>query len=291
MPLRLWRKEGWIRICGKLKEPFEEKTNSLFVIHWRALTSTLDTRIEPAAPEGNQVLLLEQGRNVIQTTGVGNQGRVSLQVRITEPGTEIPGMRTMDQARADMGAVQMDPLTRVRLAILTPEPFVSTDEVAIADVVLINPAEQPFDELKFQIRYDPTAVQILDADADNYITTGLNIFDGDFHSVYPFDYHSRNEVDPRRGVITYHMGSTVGASTYPSGTLARIVYRMRRQAGMTSLWFERVDPMTGEIVTDISDRGRSLMGRTEDQAGRVLHGVEVAVRPLDLREKIGAAAE
>ena len=280
LTLRQWRDQGFIQIGGRLTKPMDDIVNDLATIHWVALTSSPRTRIELAAPPGTQVALMEDGKNVIETTGVGNTGRVAMDVRIVPDDAEgIRGMRLIDQTREAMTPL-MDPMTRVRLAIVPPEPFAGTDEVATADIVLINPSDEPFDELQFRIRYDPTAVKILDADVDNYIAAGVNIFDGDFHRTFPFDYHVRNEVDPRRGVIAYHVGSTSGPVTYSGGTVARIVYRMLRQAGNTVFWFDRADPLTGGIATDVSSRGRSLLGDTDDDARQALHGARVTVRPL-----------
>jgi hypothetical protein len=149
-------------------------------------------------------------------------------------------------------------------------------------VVLINPSREAFDGLKFRIRFDPTAVKILDADVDNYIKEGVNIFDGDFHKSFPFEYHGVNRVYMEEGIIDYQVGRTMGPAVYPSGTVARIVYRMERRAGKACFWFEQVDPITGALVTDVSNRGRSLLGDSPATAGEALHGAEIAVRPLNL---------
>src|SRR5690606_37412565 len=93
-----------------------------------------------------------------------------------------------------------------------------------------------------------------------------------------------NQVDPGRGIIEYRAGSMNRSEAYPGGTVARIVFRMLREAGTVRLWFELADPQTGRRVTDIRDAGVSLLGPTDTVAAEALHDVQVAVRPLNLRE-------
>jgi hypothetical protein len=166
--------------------------------------------------------------------------------------------------------------------MVSPSRFVETDGVSVVDIVLLNPAEIEFDEVKFRIRYDPRSIKILDADEGNYITEGINVFDGDFHGSYPFGIHMRNRVDPDIGLIEYHMVSSDGPREYPSGTLARIVFRMRRQAGRTTLRFERLDPLSGQYGTDVAWQGQTLLSIKEGQTAQsAMHGVELDVRPVE----------
>ncbi len=279
-----WPQRGHLQIRGDLPNARDETVSDLVVLHWRALTPALETHLEFRAPEGQAVEVLSGGSNLIQRTNLGNHSRVSMLVRVGAQQEGEVGMRLVSDMRDTMDITEFDEDRRIRLAIVARESSVGTDQVSTADVVLINPNRELFDELRIRIRYDPSAIKMLDADADNYISQGLNLFDGDFHKDFPFDYHGLNEVNPVEGTIDYRMGSMTAPYPYPSGTVARLVYRMKRDAGRTRFLFECADPFSsGRRCTDVTRGGLSLLGSDLEVAEQVLHGTEVIVQPLDLR--------
>lgn len=282
LAVTVWRESGHIRIRGRFAEPLDRLHQSLGVLHWRALGSAGQTRVELGGPAGQSWGLFDGAENLLAESNLGNQSRVSMRVRVRDAGEEAGGFSMNVGAPEAIEDLPVDPDRRMHLVIVSREPFVSTGAVTTADIVLINPDREPIDTLKFRVRYDPRAVKILDADRNNYVTLGLNVFDGDFHEAFPFDFHGTNRVDPEAGVISYHVGSVNGSRVYESGTVARICYRMLRRAGTAAFWFERVDPVTGRRATDVSDQGRSRLGSTPQRARQALHGTEVSVRPLDL---------
>jgi hypothetical protein len=278
----VWREQGYIRLQARLKSPLTQPINAIAQAHWRGLTPTPLTRIDLAAPEGQSVAMFAGGRNVVALSAIGNRSRVGAVVSIASPDGAGQPLRMEKDVRGRMTAVQLDPQTRVRLAIVPSNPYVGSGEVATADVVLINPNDEPLDTIRFRIRYDPTAVKILDADENNYITGGINISDGGSHDRFPFDYQGANAVNPGVGTIDYAMGTLDAPARYSSGTVARIVYRMLREAGQTAFWFERADPLRGSLVSDVSANGVSLLGPNDKVAAEALHGTRVMVRPLEL---------
>ncbi|MCL5269123.1 MAG: hypothetical protein M1457_00870 [bacterium] len=281
--MKVWGEQGFIRIKAAITGPLIEAVNPLATIHWRALAEVPSTRIELTAPPGESVSLLAKGKNIIPAGLAGSNARVDMLVRVALPAPETPGLRLVDDARRMLPAPPLEPGRRLRLAIVAPEREIPPGGVATADVVLLNPEREAFDDLKLRIRFDPQAVEVLDADEDNYITGGTNIFDGDFHEAFPFTSLGENRVDPAHGVISYRMGSTSGPMECGSGVVARIVYRMKRQSGWTAFWFERDDPLAPAPATDVAADGRSLLGPTRAIAAQALHGVQIPVG-------VGAAA-
>ncbi|HOE97124.1 MAG TPA: hypothetical protein PLS90_13220 [Candidatus Sumerlaeota bacterium] len=284
---RVWREEGRLRIAGQLPAPLVEQIEELARVHWRALGPAVQTLIEFEAPAGATTAVYSGGRNLVQPSNLGNLSRLSMAIRIGTEETPEPGLRLMREVRETLETASLPrEENRVRLALVAPktplgEPeLVATGEIGLLDVVLLNPDKELIDEVRFRLRYDPNAVKLLDADEDNYITQGINIFDGDFHEEFPFDFHGRNEVDPHLGAITYHVGSQTAPLAYPSGTIARIVYRMEREAGQALFWFEREEPETGRLLTDVSRAGISLLGAEPAVARAALHGTAVTVEPL-----------
>lgn len=272
--VRVWRDQGYVRVRAELALPLEEIISPLLRIHWQSLAPSPHTLIELDAPEGEAPAVFSGSRNIIDPTGLGSQGRVNMKVRINSPGYEEPGLLRVLEQR-ERWEPSLDPDTRVRLAIVADEAPPAPGEIGLADIVLFNPEEEPFDELKLRVRYNTAAVKVLDADEDNYIRKGINIFDGDFHLRFPFDYHVHNRVEPDHGVIVYHMGSTGGPRPYTSGVVARIVYRRLAGREAPAFWFEYLDPRARTPATDVLVEGRSLLGRGSRVARAALHGLRL----------------
>jgi len=283
--VKAWRERGYIQIQAKLKHPIHGITTDLLKVHWQATTAAIaPTLIELSPPPGEEVAVLEGSKNLVATTGLGNTARVSARLTINPPGNAAPGLVLANAVSQALSPPPTSLKERLRLALVTSNRIVGTGEEATADVVLLNPSALVFDDLRFRIRFDPHAVKILDSDEDNYISSGVNIYDGGFHDQYPFDVHLANNVDSQHGVIDYHVATSEQARAFPSGTLARIVYKMKSQAGRAAFWFEQVDPATHERVTNVTSAGRSLLGDSPATAADALHGMEVLVRPLALGE-------
>lgn len=281
-----WPEDGYLHLSANLRERVTGSVTDLFVTHWRAKAAGPATEIAFIAPEADRDIVIGAGEdNLIAPTHLGNQGWVAMRVRVQEPVESGDGLLSIAQINSSGREglrVSNDPNRRVRLALLPRHEAVGTGEIGTVDVVLLNPALEPIDALRFTINYDPEMIKILDADEDNYIAKGLNIFDGDFHYAFPFDHHVRNEVDPERGLIRYEMRRQTTPEAFAGGTVARIVFRMERLAGVVPFTFEWVDPISGIRGTDVLRDGESLLGTSREQAAEVLHGTRVSVAIEDL---------
>jgi hypothetical protein len=274
-----WRKQGYLRIRATLREPLAQVVNPLCVVHWRALAATLLTRVDVDAPAGEAAAIMNGAKNLIATTNMGNRSRVGAIVVIDDHDQDSDPFKMADETLDRLTPVNLDEAERARLIVEPAAPVVDEGAIGTADVVLVNPERRPVDRLRFCIRYDPDVVKIMDADQNNYITDGINLFDGDFHARFPFDFHRANAVDPDQGLIVYDMGMMGGAKRLGSGVVARIVFRMARANGEAGFVFERSKPLTGEVVTDVSDGGISLLGEDDATACQALHDGHVTARP------------
>lgn len=276
----VWRSQGFIHLSCELAQPAKEMVQPLATINWAALHASPSTTVFLQAPEGKELGIYEGTTNILEISKIGNEGIVSMQARIIDPDADenptILEVKTgedpfMPSAREGRG---------VHLALMPTDDEVHPGEVSTIDIALVNPDVVGFDEIRFRIRFDPEAVEILDADEDNYITDGVNIYDGGFHDREPFENHGKNHVDSLHGIIDYVMGSAKGLRPYPSGTVARIVFRMKRVAGSTAFWFDGLDPKTNQYASDVRANGRSLLGPANGRGVEGLHNALIYVAPL-----------
>lgn len=277
----VWRGRGYIHLSGRFKSPASQLIQSMVTINWEAsqVTGQIEIGIEHPPDETNGIYAGEV--NTLELSEVGNQGIVPMHVRIGHAAGEESDLpfRILQEGEDPFRPSRSD-RRGARLALVPRSEDVAPGEVSTIDVVLINPDVVEFDDLRFRLRYDPSAVQILDADEENYITTGVNIYDGGFHAELPFDMHELNNVDKRVGTVDYRVRNADRLRPYPSGTIARIVYRMKRRAGSAAIWFETLDPTTGGMISDVRARGESILGDAGEDPVRALHNTAIRVAPL-----------
>lgn len=276
---RVWRETGYVHIAAQLGHPLADAATPLVQINWKALAPDVESYIDLAAPRDEEKTgVYAAGRNLLVNNFFNDPGAVRMRVQIQAHMTDDYKEKDVETLRQTLAAADLKPLERVRLAIVPNNELTAAGQVGTADVVLLNPAGLDLDHIRLRIRYQPELVEVLDADQDNYITQGINIFDGDFHERFPFDSLIANRVRPAGGVIDYEVGSLTGARSYRGGTIARIVYRALKPTERAVFWFDVNDPRTSLRATDVSSEGVSLLGRTDEIAAAALHGAEVKIQ-------------
>jgi hypothetical protein len=98
---------------------------------------------------------------------------------------------------------------------------------------------------------------VVDTHEGNWIEQGVNIWDGGYHELFPFDLHVANTADNAAGHIEYRMGYTQETILAP-GTLATIRFRVKRRGRLLALSF---DPEH----TAVRFLGEDLLGDPEDE--------------------------
>ncbi len=273
----LWRNRGYLRLRGKFKAPLPQLVQPLFTINWQARGTPTQTEIEFSPPSGCQGGIFAGEKNCLALSDVGNRGLVSLEVRVAPSEENLKDDRPTVIARGEDPFLPGVILERgVHLALTSAKTDVESGQIATLDVALINPDWIPFDSLRFRLRFDPQIVEILDADENNYITKGINIYDGGFHDAMPFDLHLANEVNSNAGTIDYRVGDLQGVHSYPSGAVARVVFRVRQDAAEALFWFDAGSDTEGPLC-DIRARGRSILGNPGEKPAESLHNLRIAV--------------
>ncbi len=276
------RESGYIHIHGIFKSPNTQVLQPIATINWAARQGPTTAIVSIEPPPGEESGLFAGATNALELSDIGNDGLVPLEVRIFESEEETEeNDEALRIVQPGEDPTIPDPAKNrgVHLALVPREKNVTRGGVSTMDVVVMNPLLVEFDELRFQLRYDPETVEILDADEDNYIVDGLNIYDGGFHEKMPFDAHLANTVNPRRGTVDYWVANSNATRAYPSGPVARVVYRVKKAAPESrnaAFWFQSEDA-TGVTLTSVSARGRNVLGQAENEPGKALHNAIVAV--------------
>jgi hypothetical protein len=155
-----------------------------------------------------------------------------------------------------------------------------TGDWLIVDFGLNNPSKMIFDEVRLACRFDPTAIEIVDADRDNLMLKGVNLLDGLFHEAWRWDTAITNNVNNKAGVI-YYRSTTQDRREMPSGIIARAVCRVLKPVeGPVFTWLWNAEASVEEPQTGVYLAGRNVYLRKKDEPGRGEAGAEGAI-PVD----------
>lgn len=167
---------------------------------------------------------------------------------------------------------------KMRLELRPRTESVSVGVPFLVDVVYSNPSQAEFDSVNLSIKFDSTVFEVLDSDEGNWITRGVNIFDGDYHLDLPFDYQRKNLALNTAGLIQYEMGFQTKTLVPETGTIATIKMVAKRPVDKSRISFNiensNDDTKTTKGSTSISFLGLNLIGVPE-------HRTQYAP-PLDL---------
>ncbi|KPK41514.1 MAG: hypothetical protein AMJ78_05300 [Omnitrophica WOR_2 bacterium SM23_29] len=127
---------------------------------------------------------------------------------------------------------------------LIPSSYtVSPGEQFTIDVALNNPSSEGLVAIGIWIKYNKDLLTVLDTDAGNWITTGVNVLDGPYHD--PFDLPGDPGLFPNAndasvdGEIRWDARRSFYNLTniFPTGTFATITLLAEGNPGSTSLAF------------------------------------------------------
>jgi hypothetical protein len=173
-----------------------------------------------------------------------------------------------------------------QIALQGPENrLVERGQVFWVDLVLRNPTLAPIDSLGARVEFDPSVLQVVDQDQDNWITTGVNAWDGAFHKDFPFDFHQSNKADNRLGFLRYQAGRQYGPWQFPSGIFARIQFRALKSTDAAIVKLSRGS--AGQTQTFVRSYGLDRMADVWEQRGAPAVKVQV-VSPVALSMDQGA---
>jgi len=88
---------------------------------------------------------------------------------------------------------------------------------------LANSTPEQISALNVWLSFDPACLEVVDSDSGNWVTTGTNVLDGPYHSVFNWDFHGQNSADNSTGSIGYGEGAFSNIVT-GSGTFAQIKF-------------------------------------------------------------------
>jgi len=264
---KVYYDEGYVVYEAQLQQPINPDKKNLFFIKWRALKPTEFTQIEFSGL-GNTFTTVAHGEDDILGEPTDDRdGVISASVTITTPAeTEEAVMPSSSGFTGyfEGGTLQIPEFSYgIHLFLMPEKETVHLNEEFSVHIYLTNKERVPADNLELVIQYNPGVIEVVDYDEGNWITRGINIFDGLYHEAFPFDYQIKNLVASDKGVIYYKMGSSEPDILKNPGTLATIKCKARVGNLTTGLRFIMPDGKN-DNATRVTFMNYDVLGSPDD---------------------------
>lgn len=264
---KVYYEEGVVIYEVELSRPINPDKRNLFFIKWRTLNPTTFTQIEFSGV-GDKFTKIALGENdILGEPTIEGDGVIPASVTITTPsGTEEEIMPSSEEFSGYIyaGSFEIPDFTYgIHLFLMPEKEIVHLNEEFFVHIYLANNERVPADNLSLVIQYNPRILEVIDYDEENWITRGINIFDGLYHENFPFDYQIRNYVNPDKGLIYYRMGSSEPEIFTNSGTVATIKCKARMGNVTTALRFIMPDENT-DNATRVTFMNYDVLGSPDD---------------------------
>jgi len=265
----VFQKEGIIRYQAEFTSPQIPSEDEIMAIKWKPLLPQKDSQLQFVRYQEEDTGIYQNGRNILGETAVPDDGTIPGSVSVIsqeliqdeEEGEFLN--RLIVDSRSEEIAVIGD--GSVELVLRSPEDAVREGDIFLVDVFFRNPKARPIDNVNLDIRFDPEVLQVVDYDEENWVTRDVNIFDGDYHEVFPFDFHLKNKVFNQSGRIIYQMGISKSDILNREGSMATIKFYARKPSEKTMVRFFRPPVSTfGDNGTLLTHSGRDVLGDSED---------------------------
>jgi hypothetical protein len=261
----VYESKGLLIYEAQLKDRADFNGKALLDIHWRALGNVRSSEIRFVEFNGYATSLSLGGVDILGDPFIAGDGVVGTRVSVLAPGetaaevedfgTEFYGAREILAGAGAAGGISLE-LRGAKTKVKVGERF-------FVDVYYNNPLKARADAVNLLIRFNPEVLQVLDHDEDNWITSGVNIFDGAYHERFPFDYFLSNDVDNVKGEIVYRMGASNPDVLSGSGTLATIQFRAKATSEGAMVSFV-LPKKPGALGTSVEYLGQDVLGDVAD---------------------------
>ncbi|MCX8036597.1 MAG: cohesin domain-containing protein [Candidatus Sumerlaeia bacterium] len=250
---------GILTYRARLAKPTTAQSADFFSIRWKSLAPVHASDISFGVWQMKRTTLSnKEGVNILG--GTGNTGALGMSLQVYSPAELADGPPIGDELFAGPG--KSPSRGGIQLRLTTNREEIPVNEDFYVGVWFENPRLLDVSKLALKIAFDPNVLEVVDDDANNWITTGVNIFDGDFHDQFPFDIHLENSVSNGSGRIVYAVSCLGRRVLAERGYVARIRFRPKTQAASTPIVF-LFEPKDDPLRTQATYLGNDLLGSPE----------------------------
>lgn len=273
---RVDARRGVLAYHAKFTQPLSNSNFGVFKVVWRALSPAEYTAIAFLNNTEFPSRVLNAEANVLHA-GAGEQMEISEDAGLLPASVAVlPGKDRAAQLEENggddfTGMVLAGQISQgvatggVTLSLRPRQRTVDAGDTFLVDIVYSNPNRADVDTMKLKVVFDPSVLQVVDYDTDNWITRDVNIFDGDYHEDLPFDFHRKNQAFNATGEILYWMGFSNRVRMPSSAVVASIRFKAIAPSASTEISFD-LQENEREQRTAVSFLGFNLIGEPGTRA-------------------------
>lgn len=271
--------DGTIYLHANLKEPQRFAQKPVISIVWEALEPTDGAAISYEFGDTKYTTgLYLNDSNLLGTLPGSNDGVIKSMVQVIGPRTK-PTLTQLDDGVliGSPPAASSDdrPDEDVSLQLRPSSTSVKAGDTFDVDVILKNPGEERIDRVRLYLQFNPADLEVVDSDAGNIVTRGINIRDAASRGTFAFDYYRFNTADNSKGTIIYEVSAS-NSQVRGSGKLATISMRALGESPRTELIL--VQNAKGLTPTsEVSFLGESKLETAAAAEAQALEGTAVRV--------------
>lgn len=234
-------REGIINYDAQFETPLGNAEVVVLRILWQSLRETpytgIDFHFDPLERDDeSHTAIYADGRNILGTRDDPMDGVLSGGLMVDAPEgapRELQG-KAEELQTLYLGSVASR--DRVGLELVGPPGAPKVGEPFRVSVRLNNPEGALIDAVNTFIKFDPEVMEVIDVDKFNYVHRGVNVHDGPYHRMFPWDMHKKNEVRNDRGLVNYQVSLSNGASL-PSKKFFDVYFRAKAPTNGTQIYF------------------------------------------------------
>lgn len=255
---KVFAEEGLVVVEASVKSFPTGGPRSWATVRWQTLAPTPQSEIHFVTRSDEPTAVFAGELNILGDSGTGIEGVIGAEFQIVGSDDAATGREELTESLVDApyGTMYGAPASpSIGLHLVAPANPVRVGDSFFVDVFLDNAAGVQVDMVDLVINYDPSVLQVVDYDEQNWIEKGVNIFDGAYRRKYPFDVHLENKAE--NGMIRYRMGISRPDYVLTSGRMASILFKALRPARKASV--EYVLGMDQPTASSVSHLGNELL--------------------------------
>jgi len=268
-------RRGVITFSGDLATSRTDPMFTLFKVQWKAMAPTSDSAISFLNSTAHPTFVKSpKGDNILHHRDDDGQVEASEKAGLVDASVSVaPSEETARVLTEEEGSFSSIALAHninqgtaeggVQLQLRPRKEYISVGEEFLVDVAYTNPKRAEIDTIKLMLKFDPRVLQVVDYDEENWVTRGVNIYDGAYREDLPFDFHRKNAVSNERGLIEYDMGFATRVRIPGSGVIATIKMVAVAPIQRTSIQFlhhEAAETDEEKPTTAVTFLGFNLIG-------------------------------
>lgn len=268
---KIYQQKGHVIINAKLKEPITTNEQKILSLQWKAIELCTFMEIEFDTASEPKTVISHTGLDILGSPAKNDDGIFGAGVQILKEKTleiiegeeedielESEEIESADIIFDNMPLPDDIKYNNLKLFLSAPKEPVKVGKVFPVDIYLSNPEKVLIDQIEIVVHFDPEVLSVEDNDIENWITLGTNIFDGDYHETFPFDYHLDNNADNKKGIITYKVGISNPDMLPKKGKFATIFFKPLKENSNSKIFF-KTSTSKNEPGTALRYMGRNIL--------------------------------